>query len=159
MLSQTLFSGRDNGWASDDSQRLKPGASRRIIGKKRKVDFVMIKEFKTKIKATILTVGAWIAVMASQTPVLAVGLTPQTPDAVSDIVVSTLNDVLVPIGGLVIFVTVVISAFKIIATANKPNERAEALSSLPYIAGGGLLLGGALLASGLIYGLMQTIHT
>lgn len=124
----------------------------------------MLKRMRSKIGTTFLACAAWLAVSASYMPVFATnpppsgGVTEATAAEVANKVVDVLNDVLMPIGGVVIFVTIVICAFKIITTANKPNERAEAMTSLPYIAFGGVLLGGALMAAGLIYGLMVQVH-
>lgn len=121
----------------------------------------MLKKLKEKFLAVTLACGAWLTVMT--TIAMAENgnggaVKAATAEDVSERIVTVLNDVLMPIGGLVIFVTVVIAAFKIITTANKPGDRAEAMASLPYIVGGGLLLGGAMMASGLIYGLMVELH-
>lgn len=117
----------------------------------------MLKKIKSKIGALTFACGAWMAVAAAYSPVLA-GVTQQYPEEVSNKVVDTFKEYLMPIGGVVIFITVVISAFKIMSTANKPQERAEAMTSLPYIALGGGLLGGALLITGLIYGLGMKLN-
>lgn len=68
-----------------------------------------------------------------------------------------MKDIIQPLGALVIFAAVAYTAFKLVITAHKPNERAEAMSALPYILGGGLVLGGVMLISGFIVGLMAKV--
>lgn len=82
------------------------------------------------------------------------GIDTVTPAEVFNRLRNVVDDVLTPLGGFLIFLSVVFVAFKLITTANKPQERADALASLPYIAGGGILLGAALLLTGFILGLM-----
>jgi len=69
-------------------------------------------------------------------------------------VVDVVKEITIPLGSAVIFISVVISAFKLIATAGKPEERGKVISSLPYIIGGGIALGGAILIAGWIIGMM-----
>lgn len=119
---------------------------------------MMLKKVRRKIGGITMACGAWMAVAATRMPVFAAGVVETRPEEVANKVVDTLNSVLMPIGGVVIFVTIVIASFKIITTANKPQERAEAMTSLPYIVFGGIMLGAALMASGLVYGLMVKVH-
>jgi len=82
------------------------------------------------------------------------GIAEQTADEVGSKFVGIAKDIIMPLGSAVIFISIAISAFKIIVTANKPEERSRAISSLPYILGGGLLLGGTMLVAGFIVNLM-----
>jgi hypothetical protein len=77
----------------------------------------------------------------------------QTGTQVEQGLVTVLNTIVEPIGGVLIFVVVVWVAFQMITTAHKPEERAKVMGSLPYIVAGGLLLGGVMLFSGFILSL------
>lgn len=86
------------------------------------------------------------------------GIQERTAEDVASKLVSVLKETIMPLGALIVFVSVAWTAFKIITTANKPNERAEAMSAIPYILGGGLVLGGVMLLSGFIVGLMAKVN-
>lgn len=108
-----------------------------------------------KVRGFMLTLAAWAAVVA---PAWAVGgIEERTAEEVTSKVVGVLKEIIMPIGAMVIFVVVAWTAFKIITTAYKPNERAEAMAAIPWILGGGIFLGGVLLVSGFIIGLMGKV--
>jgi hypothetical protein len=109
---------------------------------------------KINYKLTALYVAFFVLVSTS--PVLA-GIAEVDASTMSDKIVGVANEVVRPIGALLIFIALGITAFKLITTANKPNERAEAMGSIPYILGGGLLLGGLMLFAGFILGLMTKL--
>lgn len=81
----------------------------------------------------------------------------KSADEVAKALVDVLKTVIEPLGALVIFASVAWTAFKIVTTAHKPQERAEAISAIPYILGGGLVLGGVMLLSSFIVGLMSKV--
>ena len=55
-----------------------------------------------------------------------------------------------PLGGVLIFASIVIAAIKMIANANNPQKRAESIGSLAWICGGGIILGLSLIIAGII---------
>lgn len=55
-----------------------------------------------------------------------------------------------PIGSVIMFVSIVIIAIKLIANANNPNKRSEGIGGLAWVAGGFMLLSLALIVSGII---------
>ena len=117
-------------------------------------------KLKQRFKDFCFFVGSWLVVLQVFMPGVASAdgsIAPIEVDALSTKIVTTLNTVLIPIGSLFIFISIAIAAFKIILTANKPQERAEAMTSLPYIVGGGILLGGTLMLSGFILSLMTKV--
>ena len=85
------------------------------------------------------------------------GVTEKTAEEVSDKLADTVQSIVYPLGGLIVFVAVCITAVKLITTAGKPSERAQAMESIPYIIGGGLLLGGGMLLAGLVLKLMKAV--
>lgn len=112
----------------------------------------MIKKLNHKLTALYVA----LLVFMSTSPVLA-GIEDVDAGTMSDNIVAVANDVIRPIGALLIFIALGITAFKLITTANKPGERAEAMGSIPYILGGGLLLGGLMMFAGFILGLMNSL--
>ncbi|MGI9951372.1 hypothetical protein V3F56_03335 [Moorellaceae bacterium AZ2] len=68
--------------------------------------------------------------------------------------VQLMNDVLRPFGALLIFLAVAYTGFKMVITAHKPEERAQALASIPYILGGAIVIGGVMIFAGFIVQLM-----
>lgn len=55
----------------------------------------------------------------------------------------------IPIGSVLMFVSIVIIALKMIANSGNPSKRTESIGSLAWVAGGFLLLGLALIVSGI----------
>jgi len=82
------------------------------------------------------------------------GISTQTAEDVGSKVVDVVKDITLPLGSAVIFISVVIVAFKLIAKAGNPEERGRVIGSIPYIIGGGIALGGAILIAGWIIGMM-----
>lgn len=112
-----------------------------------------MKRLAKRVRGALLALAAWAAVAS---PAWAAGgIQERTAEDVASKVVGVLKDILMPIGAMVIFAAVAWTAFKIITTANKPAERAEAMGAIPYILGGGLVLGGTMLIAGFIVGLMK----
>ncbi|MEW6727531.1 MAG: hypothetical protein AB1327_11345 [Bacillota bacterium] len=102
-----------------------------------------------------LALAAWGVTAA---PAWAVaGLPEATADSVATKLVDVVKEVLQPLGALCIFVAIAWTAFKLIVTANKPQERAEAMSAIPYILGGGVALGATMLLAGFVVGLMSKV--
>lgn len=61
-----------------------------------------------------------------------------------------ITSIAMPLGGVLIFGSIVIAAIKMIANANNPQKRSESISSLAWICGGGIVLGGSLIIAGII---------
>lgn len=55
-----------------------------------------------------------------------------------------------PIGGILVFVSIVIIALKMIVNANNANKRSESIGSLAWVCAGTMLLGLSLIVSGII---------
>lgn len=112
-----------------------------------------------KIKELLAAVVGFLYVLAAQASVAlaqneTAGIGERTANDVATKVVNLVNDITKPLGSAIIFISIVVVAFKIIATANKPEERAKAMGSIPYILGGGIMLGLATMLAGWIIGLM-----
>jgi len=61
-----------------------------------------------------------------------------------------ITSIAMPLGGVLIFASIVVAAIKMIANANNPQKRAESIGSLAWICGGGVILGGSLIIAGII---------
>lgn len=55
-----------------------------------------------------------------------------------------------PIGGILVFVSIVIIAIKMIVNSNNANKRSESVGSLAWVCAGTMLLGLSLIVSGII---------
>lgn len=55
-----------------------------------------------------------------------------------------------PVGSVLMFVSIVIIAIKLIVNANNPNKRSEGIGGLAWVAAGFMLLSLALIVSGII---------
>lgn len=56
----------------------------------------------------------------------------------------------IPIGGILVFVSIVIIALKMIVNSNNANKRSESIGSLAWVCAGTMLLGLSLIVSGII---------
>ncbi len=56
----------------------------------------------------------------------------------------------IPLGSVIIFASIVITAFRMICNSNNPSKRTESIGSLAWITGGGVLLGLSLVVAGII---------
>lgn len=113
----------------------------------------MFKALRKAVQACTSVLAA-LAVQAAAYAQGTAGISEKTAQEVGQRVVDIVRDVTFPLGSAVIFISVVVTAFKLIATAGKPEERGKVVGSIPYIIGGGLLLGGAILVAGWIVGMM-----
>lgn len=55
-----------------------------------------------------------------------------------------------PIGGILVFISIVIIALKMIVNSNNANKRSESIGSLAWVCAGTMLLGLSLIVSGII---------
>ncbi|MGQ9533430.1 MAG: hypothetical protein ACUVTQ_11625 [Desulfotomaculales bacterium] len=109
-----------------------------------------------KLLARLVWFPAWLfAWLLAAAPAGAVaGIAEQTAEQTAEKLLNVVKDIIQPLGALVIFAAITWTAFKLVATANKPQERAEALAAIPYILGGGIALGAVMLLAGFVVGLM-----
>ena len=69
----------------------------------------------------------------------------------TDNIKSAITKLSMPIGSMLMFISIVIIALKMIANSGNPNKRTESIGSLAWVAGGFMLLGLALIVSGIVY--------
>jgi len=81
---------------------------------------------------------------------LATGIGTQEVQTATDNIKRVITSIAMPLGGVLIFASVVIAALRMIANANNPQKRAESIGSLAWICGGGVILGLSLIIAGII---------
>lgn len=113
-----------------------------------------MRRFKEKAKKVAALVP--VTLMMISTNVMA--KTEKVTDAVGTEEVTTatenlkrvITSIAIPLGSIIIFASIVITALKMIFNSNNPNKRSESIGSLAWITGGGVLLGLALVVAGII---------
>ena len=108
---------------------------------------------KKQIKSKLYAIGTTITLFTLKSNVClanngAIG-TAQVQTATENIE-RVITSIAMPLGGILIFASIVIAALKMIANANNPQKRAESIGSLAWICGGGVILGLSLIISGIV---------
>ena len=92
-----------------------------------------------------------ITVLALKTnECLASGIGTAEVQTATDNIKRVITSIAMPLGGVLIFASIVIAAIKMIANANNPQKRSESIGSLAWICGGGVILGASLIIAGII---------
>ena len=78
------------------------------------------------------------------------GIGTQEVKTATDNIKRVITSIAMPLGGVLIFASIVVAAIKMIANANNPQKRAESIGSLAWICGGGVILGASLIIAGII---------
>lgn len=105
------------------------------------------KQIITKVFATAMTV-ALILVQGATCFATSIG-TAEVKTA-TDNIKRVITSIAMPLGGLLIFASIVVAAFKMIANSNNPQKRSESIGSLAWICGGGVILGTSLIIAGIV---------
>lgn len=105
------------------------------------------KFYKLKNKIWILPVTA----MMMQTKVFASGsISTAEVNQATENIKNAVIKLAMPIGGILVFVSIVIIALKMIVNSNNANKRSESIGALAWVCGGTMLLGLSLIVSGII---------
>ncbi len=94
------------------------------------------------------TTAMLFAMQASQ--VFAESIGTAEVQTATDNIKRVITSIAMPLGGVLIFASVVVAALKMIANSNNPQKRAESIGSLAWICGGGVILGASLIIAGII---------
>ena len=86
------------------------------------------------------------------------GITPVDPNSMSQKLITLCQSLLQPMGAVVIFGSVAWCGFKLVITAHRPEDRAKAVGSFPYVIGGGVIIGGAMVIAGFVIGTGQKLQ-
>lgn len=101
----------------------------------------------TKLSMFCTTI-ALIAIKTNQAFTESIGT--EEVQTATDNIRRVITSIAMPLGGVLIFASVVIAALKMIVNANNPQNRAESIGSLAWICGGGVILGASLIIAGII---------
>lgn len=102
-----------------------------------------------KIKNKIWTMPAILMMM--QTKVFAQGsISTAEVNQATENIKNAVIKLAMPIGGILVFVSIVIIALKMIVNSNNANKRSESIGSLAWVCAGTMLLGLSLIVSGII---------
>lgn len=106
---------------------------------------------KKQLLTKLSTIGTTITLFAIKSNVcFAEGIGTAEVQTATDNIKRVITSIAMPLGGVLIFASVVIAAIKMIANANNPQKRAESIGSLAWICGGGVILGASLIIAGII---------
>ena len=106
---------------------------------------------KKRIKKGLVSITSLLFISIINTNMcLATGIGTQEVQTATDNIKRVITAIAMPLGGVLIFASVVIAALKMIANANNPQKRADSIGSLAWICGGGVILGLSLIIAGII---------
>ena len=106
---------------------------------------------KKQIIAKIITIAVMILLILCFDKVcLAESIGTEEVETATDNIKRVITSIAMPLGGVLIFASVVVAALKMIANSNNPQKRAESIGSLAWICGGGVILGASLIIAGII---------
>mgnify|MGYP000257333359 FL=1 len=101
-------------------------------------------------KLAVLGTTATLLLVRSNICLAESGIGTSEVAAATENIKRVITSIAMPLGGILIFASVVVAAIKMIGNANNPQKRAESIGSLAWICGGGVILGASLIISGII---------
>lgn len=108
-------------------------------------------ERKQKIITKLSTAGTTAMILAIHAnQVFAESIGTEEVQTATDNIKRVITSIAMPLGGVLIFASVVVAALKMIANSNNPQKRSESIGSLAWICGGGVILGASLIIAGII---------
>jgi hypothetical protein len=107
---------------------------------------------KKQMITKLSTIGTSLTLLAIQGNVCFAesGIGTAEVQTATDNIKRVITSIAMPLGGVLIFASIVVAAIKMIANANNPQKRAESIGSLAWICGGGVILGASLIIAGII---------
>ena len=106
---------------------------------------------KKQLLTKLSTIGTTLTLLAINSNIcFATGIGTQEVQTATDNIKRVIVSIAMPLGGVLIFASIVVAAIKMIANANNPQKRAESIGSLAWICGGGVVLGASLIIAGII---------
>lgn len=106
---------------------------------------------QNKIMKKLSAVGTTLTLLAIQGhQCYAETIGTQEVQTATDNIKRVITSIAMPLGGVLIFASIVVAALKMIANSNNPQKRSESIGSLAWICGGGVILGASLIIAGII---------
>ncbi len=104
-----------------------------------------------KIMKKLSTIGTTLTLLAIQgNQCFAETIGTEEVQTATDNIKRVITSIAMPLGGVLIFASIVVAALKMIANSNNPQKRSESIGSLAWICGGGVILGASLIIAGII---------
>ena len=102
-------------------------------------------------KKQIIPIGTiLLSVLSRSNIVFAEGIGTAEVQTATDNIKNVITSIAMPLGGVLIFASIVVAALKMIANSNNPQKRSESIGSLAWICGGGVILGSSIIIAGII---------
>lgn len=106
---------------------------------------------RKRIITKLSTIATTITLFAMQSNVcFATAIGTAEVQTATENIKRVITSIAMPLGGVLIFASIVVAALKMITNANNPQKRAESIGSLAWICGGGVILGASLIIAGII---------
>jgi len=114
--------------------------------------FMNLSKTKKKIITKLSTIAMCTTIFAIQSSICfaSSGIGTAEVQTATENIKRVITSIAMPLGGVLIFASVVVAALKMIANSNNPQRRAESIGSLAWICGGGVILGASLIIAGII---------
>ena len=109
-----------------------------------------MKGLRKKLKGIVTTFPLYIMMASNTVFATDAALGTQEVTAATQNLQRVITSLAIPLGSVIIFASIVITAIKMIINSNNPSKRSESIGSLAWITGGGVLLGLSLVIAGII---------
>ncbi len=109
-----------------------------------------IKNVFCKIKNKIWTIPTILMLMPAKVFATGGSISTAEVNQATENVKNAIIKLAMPIGGILVFVSIVIISLKMIVNSNNANKRSESIGSLAWVCAGTMLLGLSLIISGII---------
>lgn len=114
------------------------------------MDKERIKNVFTKVKNKIYMIPTILVLMQSRVYASSGSISTAEVDQATENIKNAVIKLAMPIGGILVFVSIVIIALKMIVNSNNANKRSESIGALAWVCAGTMLLGLSLIVSGII---------
>ena len=111
---------------------------------------MITKNKKINLKTKLTTIATPLFVMLLNATYAATTIGTQEVETATQNIKNAVIKLAMPIGSVLMFVSIVIIAIKLIVNANNPNKRSEGIGGLAWVAAGFMLLSLALIVSGIV---------
>lgn len=106
---------------------------------------------RKRIITKLSTIATTITLFAMKSNIcFATAIGTEEVETATENIKRVITSIAMPLGGVLIFASIVVAALKMITNANNPQKRAESIGSLAWICGGGVILGASLIIAGII---------
>lgn len=109
-----------------------------------------LKKISNKAKEKIWVIPTTLMLFASKVYAAEGSISTAEVNQATENIKNAVIKLAMPIGGILVFVSIVIIALKMIVNSNNANKRSESIGSLAWVCAGTMLLGLSLIVSGII---------